>query len=176
MAKEYYKKFDKKYPITDKKFQSILMFYLFECPTPATSVRSKTFSQLGWSGKSQFANLKKRLLKSSSASLRQHYYPCKKEELSSKFQLVSSVTPVEEYCIFLKHDEKTVMQSLFSAIRNSFAHGSFAIQSYNDGNGNSVKIYFFCNYNEYLKAEIILQEQTLLNWIDIIKSGYNPNE
>ena len=88
MAKEYYKKFDKKYPITDKKFQSILMFYLFECPTPATSVRSKTFSQLGWSGKSQFANLKKRLLKSSSASLRQHYYPCKKEELSSKFQLV----------------------------------------------------------------------------------------
>ena len=86
------------------------------------------------------------------------------------------MTPVEEYCIFLKHDEKTVMQSLFSAIRNSFAHGSLAIQSYKDGNGNSVKIYFFCNYNEYLKAEIILQEQTLLNLIDIIKSGYNPNE
>lgn len=176
MDKKYYKKFDRKYPITDKNFQKILMFFLFECPTPNTSVRAKDFSQLGWKGASQFSNLKKRLLESATKSLRKHYYPCKKDELDDKFKLVSSVIPIEEYCVFLKHDEKTVMQSLFSAIRNAFAHGSFAIQTYKDESGCKVRIYFFCNYNEYLKAELILQEQTLLNWIDIIKSGYNPNK
>jgi len=176
MAKNYYKNFDRKYPITDKNFFIILAFYLFECPTPNTSVRAKNFSQLGWKGASQFSNLKKKLLESATKSLRKHYYPCKKDELDDKYNLTSSVKPVEEYCVFLKHDEKTVMQSLFSAIRNAFAHGSFAIQTYKGESGCKMRIYFFCNYNEYLKAELILQEQTLLNWIDIIKSGYNPNK
>ncbi len=174
-AKKYYKKYDKSYPITDKKFQKILAFFLFECPTPGTSQRAKDFSQLGWSGSPQFSNLKKRLIGSASSSLRSNYYPCKKDDLPEKFRIVESVSPVDEYCVFLKNGEKTVMYSLFSAIRNAFAHGSFAVQSFND-NGSKVKVYFFCNYHDYLKAEIILQESTLLKWIEIVKSGYDPTK
>ena len=63
------------------------------------------------------------------------------------------------------------MQSLFSAIRNAFAHGRFSIREYQH-NGDRVKMYFFSNFNKYLKAEIVLQESTLLEWIQIIKRGY----
>ena len=33
------------------------------------------------------------------------------------------------------------------------------------------QVYFFSNYDNYLKAEIILQEDTLIKWIDIIRKG-----
>lgn len=175
-TKKYYKKYDKAYPISDKKFQKILAFFLFECPTPGTSQRAKNFSQLGWSGSPQFSNLKKRLIKAATSSLRSNYYPCKKDELPEKFRVAEDVSPVDEYCVFLKNGEKTVMHSLFSAIRNAFAHGSFAVQSFSDKTGSKVKVYFFCNYHEYLKAEIVLQEATLLRWIEIVKSGYDPTK
>lgn len=176
MANKYYKEFDKKYPITDKNFQKILSFFLFECPTPGISQRAKNFSELGWKGSPQFSNLKKRLLKAATNSLNKHYHPCEKKELQQKFESVKTVAPVDEYCVFLKSGEKTVMQSLFSAIRNAFAHGSFAIQYFRNADGEKIRIYFFCNYHEYLKAEIILQEHTLLKWIDIVKSGFDPNK
>lgn len=173
-TKKYYKKFDKSYPITDKKFQKVLSFFLFECPTPGTSQRAKSFTELGWSGSPQFSNLKKRLLNAATPSLRSNYYPCKKSELQEIFGTVESVSPVDEYCVFLKKDEKIVIHSLFSAIRNAFAHGSFAVQTFKDVNGTRVRVYFFCNYHEYLKAELVLQESTLLQWIEILKSGYDP--
>lgn len=169
--KKYYKGFDRKYPATRKEFQSILQFFLFECPTPETSVRAKTFAQLGWKGCKQFSQLKKKMLAVATDSLKHNYYPCKKTELPEYFEKVKSVSPVDEYCVFLEHDCKTVMQSLFSAIRNAFAHGSFGIENF-----SGTRVYFFANYKDYLKAEIILQEDTLLKWIEIVKNGYNGNE
>ena len=73
--------------------------------------------------------------------------------------------------MFLKTDEKTVIQSLFSAIRNALAHGSFNVKIY-----KGVRVYFLSNYNKYLKAEIVLQENTLLKWIDIVKEGCESSE
>ena len=169
---KYYKKFDKKFPIGNQKFQKILLFYLFECPTPNKSHRGKSFSDLGWNGTSQFSYLKKELLNSATESLKNNYHPCKKEELEKAFISVESVSPVDEYCVFLKSDEKSVMQSLFSAIRNSFAHGSFAVQRYKDNSGKNIQIFFFSNFDGYLKAELVLQEETLLRWIDIVNSGH----
>jgi hypothetical protein len=101
--------------------------------------------------------------------LKENYYPCKKEELKESFENVANVHPVDEYCVFLRNDEKTVMQSLFSAIRNAFAHGSFSVQTY-----KKVRVYFFANHHDYLKAEIVLQEKTLLEWISILQEGYKP--
>ena len=37
---------------------------------------------------------------------------------------------------------------------------------------NKVKIYFFLNYHGYKKAQIVLQEKTLLTWMELIQSGY----
>ena len=166
----YYKKFDKPQKISDKNFQKILDFYLFHCPTPDKSVRSKTFEQLGWKGSPQFSQLKKQLLASASKSLRSNYYPCKKDELEAYFKLVSNIAPIDEYCVFFMNEEKSVIQSLFSAIRNAFAHGSFSVQTY-----NKERIYFFSNYHKFLKAEIVLQEKTLLAWISILEKGYSAN-
>jgi len=166
----YYKQFDRRVKLNNKNFQKILDFYLFSCPTPGTSRRSRTFEQLGWKGAKQFAQLKMRLISAASNSLRDNYYPCKKDELEEKFAVVSNIHPVDEYCVFLKNDEKTVIQSLFSAIRNAFAHGSFNVKTY-----KKKRVYFFANHYHYLKAEIVLQEKTLLRWIDILKEGYDPS-
>ena len=73
--KKYYKKYDKSYPITDRNFQKIISFYLFECPTPGKSQRAKNFAELKWNGSSQFSNLKKRLLATATPSLKSNYYP-----------------------------------------------------------------------------------------------------
>lgn len=165
----YYKQFDKEVKLSNKNFQKILDFYLFSCPIPQKSFRSKTFEQLGWKGKKQFAKLKTLLISSASNSLKGNYHPCKKEELQGQFEAAANISPIDEYCIFLKSDEKTVIQSLFSAIRNAFAHGSFSVETY-----TKTKVYFFANYHDYLKAEIVLQEKTLLTWIEILEKGYIP--
>lgn len=66
--------------------------------------------------------------------------------------------------VFLKNDEKKVISSLFSAIRNALAHGSFNVKRY-----EKTRIYYFSNYKGYEKARIVLYEDTLLSWIDIIE-------
>lgn len=172
MASCYKKTFDNKISFNSRNFQKILEFYMFNCPVEGTSFRGVGFLEHGWKGPKQFSALKKELLKAASTSLSSHYHPCKKGELEKKFAEVSIVSPVDEYCVFLKNEENTVMQSLFSAIRNAFAHGSFSVREYTL-KGNKTRIYFFSNYKNYLKAEIVLQETTLLNWIKIIKAGYS---
>ncbi len=62
------------------------------------------------------------------------------------------------------HKYKIVMQSLFKAIRNAFAHGAFLVKSY-----GGERIYYLENYDKYLKATIVLHETTLLNWIKCIQ-------
>ena len=76
---------------------------------------------------------------------------------------------LQEYSVFLKHDSNRVMESLYSAIRNALAHGSFLMKKRKE-----INMYFFANYDGYLKAMIQLREGTLLNWIDIFNS--NPDE
>lgn len=173
MIKRYYDKFDMPKSITNKGLLRIIDFYLFNCPTPDISVRGKNFKDYGFIGQASFSCLKREMMKRATSSLKNNYWPCKSDELESKFQLVKSVSPPDEYCVFLKWQEDTVMQSLFSAIRNSLAHGSFNVKSY-----NGVRIYFFINYKDYKKAQIVLQEKTLLEWINLIQSGYealSPN-
>ncbi len=163
-VKAYKKSFDNEISLSDKHVRAIVEFYLFECPVPEKSVRGKVFSDFGISGSPAFSKLKKDMLNSASESLKNNYRPTKKDGLQTELLHVASVTPPNEYCVFLKYDEKSVMQSLFSAIRNAFAHGSFRVDSY-----NGERIYFLQNYEKYLKAEMALHEKTLLRWIDCIK-------
>ncbi len=165
---KYIKTFDDTLQWKDKKFQDIVNFYLFECPVENVSQRGKSFKKYGVVGKVKFSELKKQMLNCASKGLKNNYYPCKKEELLKKYELVKSIGPVEEYCVFMKYDEKTVMQSLYSAIRNAIAHGSFSCRSYAI-NGEKINMYFFLNYNKYKKAEIVLREKTLLSWIELLR-------
>lgn len=171
MAKKYNKAFDNTLALSSRKLQEITRFYLFQCPVDGISFRAQTFKEHGWYGQVQFAQLKRKMLEAASSSLIHHYYPCTKNELKTAFYSVDQVAPLDEYCVFLKNEERTVMQSLFSAIRNAFAHGSFSVREYKL-DGKKVSLYFFSNCKNYLKAEIVLQENTLLDWIKIIKTGY----
>ena len=150
-----------------KGFQKIVEFYLFECPVEGKSFRATTFKQQGWKGH-YFSTLKSCMLKAAFEDLGKRFFPCKKEELESRITAMDDVAPDAEYCVFLKHDNK-VIESLYSAIRNGFAHGSFTTQKVKKEN-----IYFFANYDGYLKAQIQLRESTMLRWIEIFRS--NPEE
>jgi len=168
--KTYYNyEFDNLINLNDKNFQKILNFYLLECPTDGKSKRGKTFSKYGFNGSGSFSVLKKELLNSATKSLRKNYKPSKKGELAENFRFVENVVYPNEYCVFLKNDEKTVIQSLFSAIRNSIAHGSFNYKNY-----KGERYYFFSNFKVYEKARIILKEETLLSWIKIIQNNKKP--
>lgn len=149
-------------PITDKKFREIVKFYLFESPVDNVSYRGNTFYEKGWRG-ARFNTLKKILLDSAITDLRNNYYPSDKKELEINFKKCEKLST--EYCVFLKHDNRNVIPSLFGAIRNAFAHGSFDVRHY-----KGEKIYFFANYKTYLKAKIVLTETTLLKWIDVFGS------
>lgn len=166
-TQKYNKNCDSELKLNDVSFQKIIKFYLFECPVPGKSSRGSNFKDLGWVGSSKFSKLKKKMLGAATESLRKNYHPCSKDDLKKNFEVANDIEPENEYCIFFKNDSKTVMQSLFSAIRNSFAHGSFSKRKYGKHN-----IYYMKNYhNNYLKAEIVLHEETLLNWIKIVQTG-----
>lgn len=155
------------YGNSNRNLLRIIDFYLFNCPTPGRSYRGKDFNEYGFRGRAAFGVLKKKLLESSTKSLQNNYYPCKKEDLENYFKRVALVSPPDEYCVFLKNDDQTVMASLFTAIRNAFAHGSYNVKKY-----NGTRIYFFVNFKGYKKAQLVLHEETLLAWINIIQSGY----
>lgn len=161
---KYQKTFSGKLAISNSNLQKVLLFYLFECPVSGKSVRGKTFEEYGISGNSAFSRLKKELLVSATCSLRKNYKPSVKADLQAEISLMQVIEPPNEYCVFLKYDEKRVMESLFSAIRNAFAHGGFCVRRY-DG----VRIYYLSNFDGYLKAEMALHEETLLSWIDCVK-------
>lgn len=163
---KYDRNFKQPKSLSNQNLQKIIRFYLLECPVEGKSRRGKTFQEYGFRGSSSFSRLKAALLNSATTSLRKHYYPCKKEELSASFELCDVLGYPDEYCVFLKSDEKSVVRSMFSAIRNALAHGSFNVNSY-----KGTRVYFFSNYKDYEKARIVLHETTLLSWISIITAG-----
>ncbi len=164
----YTKSFSNNLTLSNRNLQKILKFYLFECPVPGVSVRGKKFKDFGISGNAAFSRLKKSMLSTATGSLRGYYKPSTKSELQTNIDFMKFVAPPNEYCVFLKNDDKTVMQSLFKAIRNAFAHGAFLVKSY-----GGERIYYLENYDKYLKATIVLHETTLLNWIKCIQELKN---
>ncbi len=162
---KYNREFNEPTSISNVNLQKIIQFYLLECPVEGVSQRGKSFKDLGYVGSKAFGALKKKLLKAATESLSENYKPSTKDKLPENFKICEKVCYPDEYCVFLATERKTVMRSLFSAIRNSFAHGSFNVKTY-----NKTRIYYFSNYKEYEKARIVLHESTLLSWIKIINS------
>lgn len=157
------KRFNKTVSLNNKNLRKIITFYLLECPVEGKNNNDiKVFKDYGFKGQSSFAKLKKDFL-NSSINLKENYYPSKKSELDHFFSKIKNFDSEKEFTIFLKSDEKTVIQSLFSAIRNSIAHNTF----YSSKTKMEV-YYYFENNKDYKKAAIYLLEKTLLNWIDII--------
>lgn len=163
----YHTKFDVPEKLSNSNLRRIYTFYVLECPVPDVSFRGNTFEEYGFKGNVAFSTLRSAMIASASPSLKANYRPSKEEELEENFKNIENVSPPDEYCVFLKNDEKSVMNSLYKAIRNAFAHGSFNVKSY-----KGVRVYFLLNFKKRKKAQIVLQEQTLLSWMDTIQSGY----
>ena len=165
-------RFESKNVYSNKNFQRILDFYLFNCPVENTSVRSKTFNEYGWETK-HFSVLSKKLRNASDSKIRFHRVPVNSiyDALLSTNQL-TKINFDEETVIY--HDSSNSMDTLFSAIRNAFAHGSYQLKTY-----NKTRYYCFENrqtgnknyFDKEIRARIVLKESTLLNWIQIIESG-----
>lgn len=164
VAVKFMEKFQQRIVYTNKIFIKILDFYLFRCPVEGGSVKAKTFKDYGFEGQRLYSKLKSRMLNIEGSEVKERYYPCTKQELDVYYEIYKSNK--SELCIFLKHDEKLVMQSLFKAIRNSFAHGSFYKYQYKNEH-----YYYFENVDGYKKAQIQLKEKTLLKWIECIEEG-----
>lgn len=65
--------------------------------------------------------------------------------------------------------------SLFYAIRCALAHGSFCIHKYREKNKNREKYYLLENNDKgKLKARLIIKEDTLIKWIEIVESVPKP--
>lgn len=146
---------------SSRTIQGVLQFYLFECPAPGASRAAKDFASLGWNG-TYFSTLKAEMLHVAGNGFA--YLPCRKDELSAALLDRPAEKTTAEYAIFLKNDERQVISSLFKAIRNAIAHGSFARYSH-----SKCIYYYFENEDRYVKARINVKEETLLSWARVIK-------
>lgn len=153
----------------DKRFQTILDFYLFHCPVEKkgkkVSNRAKSFEEykIRDTGLTKLLNLMKKDFIAGT------YRILKSEEDVEKvrIQLEKSSGLKDDYYefIILKEDREIgKTRSIYYAIRNAFAHGSFSIK-----NTAKDRIYYFESSKDgKIKSQIRLKEKTLLNWITFI--------
>ena len=163
--------------LENKNFRKIYQFYVIDGPSFSDekkpqnliSVKGVSFKEYGWEGGIKFKQLKERIVKVN-ADREIEFQTYQEKDLKS--QADKRYLP-EEYCVFNPRNYK--INSLLYYIRNALAHGEFYLIDYSQRNGNKsekVRMYFLRNHkNDLLKAEMALSEQTLLKWIEIIKSG-----
>ena len=155
---------DKQYTsdiVFDKAFQKIMGFYLIECPVEGASHRGVLFKDLGWRGASRFRMLE-RLLKAASGMNDEQWSILEKpSEVRSK----SENTPLADQFIFSDQSKGRVPTFIYS-IRNALAHGAFDIMNVSDK-----RYYYFENeYRGNLRSKMLLPEDTLIEWIKIIRT------
>lgn len=153
-------------------FQKILSFYLFKIPVKDVSSLSIEFSDYGWN-KYNYRKLLTLMKESLIATLPKSksklakdnilFYPLKS---SDDVEMVLKSVKEENssaYIIF-KLTSTSKLESIFRHIRNSFAHGNFYIDSKRNYHLEDY-------YHDKYTSKILLNEKTLLAWIDVITKG-----
>lgn len=153
-------------------FQKILSFYLFKIPVKDVSSLSIEFSDYGWN-KYNYRKLLTLMKESLIATL-----PKSKSKLAKDsilFYPLKSSDDVEEVLNSVKEENSSAyiifkltstskLESIFRHIRNSFAHGNFYIDSKRNYHLEDY-------YHDKYTSKILLNEKTLLAWIDVITKG-----
>lgn len=150
--------------IYSANFKKILDFYLFACLVPKVSQRGCSLEKYNWTNT---AKLERKMKKISHISKNNWKVVKKSDDFANYTNLLTSET---KCCLFTNNNGKNVLSILYG-IRNSFAHGSFDIKTINNR-----KVYFLDACKEkkakiHRKAQIVLYEKTLLDWIKLIKDG-----
>ena len=163
----------------DNEWYQIIIFYVFHAPVAGVSARAKPLSSYGWgtkSGKNDFKQLKKRLIKYSNIS--EKIFRC--EDGWANLKQAFLETDLFEFPTDITHERVAYRKaksgesdSLLSHIRNSFAHGRLSF--YASGEDVYIAMEDIDN-KKHVSARMILSKQTLLHWKTIIEAGPNTTE
>ena len=161
-------------PYQSKNFQKIINFYLFNCPVIFPQKKSsKRVSQRGLSFEERGitdSRLRKLLseMKNASASGALMYRAVDVAQSDNFTQIEQSYNADDlnfEMVLFIENSGLKKTKTIFYAIRNALAHGSFSVS----GTGQK-RIYCLENRKDnMLKARIRLREKTLLKWIKLVE-------
>jgi len=167
-------------PIDNPNFLQILQFYLIECPVSIpsgkdsngrnkrshVSEQGRTFEEIGWIGKNLTA-LWNVMKKASIIQYKCVNTPVKSADIAGEVEnIIHSSNQKDEHfelICFVENSEIGKIRSIFYAIRNALAHGSFSV---NNNNGKPV-YYFQSERNGEIRSQIRLKESTLLRWIEL---------
>ncbi len=157
-------------PLTNKAFQRIIQFYLFECPV-RTRERIPKKERVEPRDKYKFRF--KRVSKRGKTFEERKLDGARLNTLRAAMKRVTNVTMetmerdvvapecVGEYIVIKKNEENTsITEGLFYCIRNALAHGDFDVEK---------GVYELRNRSgENIKGLARLKEKTLLKWIELV--------
>lgn len=160
-------------PLTNKAFQRIIQFYLFECPVRTyrrvtKEMPGRTEEQPHPKYNFNFKKVSKRGITFADRGLD----GAKLNTLRAAMKRVANVTmeavvgevvapEAEEYIVIKKNDQNiSITEGYFYCIRNALAHGDFDVEK---------GVYELRNRSdETIKGLARLKEKTLLKWIELV--------
>lgn len=159
-------------PLTNKAFQRIIQFYLFECPV-RTRERIPKKDRDPNDPQAKYKFRFKRVAKRGKSFEDRGLDGAKLNTLRAAMKRVSNVKleavaenevtdpGIDEYIIIRRNEENTsITEGYFYCIRNAFAHGNFDVV-----NG----VYYLRNMaGDTIKGLAKLKEETLLAWIELV--------
>ena len=160
----------------DEDTRKIIYFFVAETPCKNESARGKTLSQYGWENDDppKEGNFEEGLFEIAGLTKENLFFESKREKMKERFNETGMTGAFYEklggnFIVSLVNQNRVL--DIFRHIRNSIAHLRFDIKNtelgtffiFEDGAQNGKKF--------EVKARMILKKETLLKWIEWIKTG-----
>lgn len=160
----------------DEDTRKIIYFFVAETPCKNESARGKTLSQYGWENDDppKEGNFEEGLFEIAGLTKENLFFESKREKMKERFNETGMTGAFYEklggnFIVSLVNRNRVL--DIFRHIRNSIAHLRFDIKNtelgtffiFEDGAQNGKKF--------EVKARMILKKETLLKWIEWIKTG-----
>lgn len=160
----------------DEDTRKIIYFFVAETPCKNESARGKTLSQYGWENDDppKEGNFEEGLFEIAGLTKENLFFELKREKMKERFNETGMTGAFYEklggnFIVSLVNRNRVL--DIFRHIRNSIAHLRFDIKNtelgtffiFEDGAQNGKKF--------EVKARMILKKETLLKWIEWIKTG-----
>lgn len=158
----------------DDEWINIIIFYVFHVPVSGISARGGTLSSYKWgenNKKNDFKILKAKLILD--ADMDKNKFRCVDNKDQMKEALIDNELyqfpeKIGEERVSYRKTKNSIIDSLLSHIRNSFAHGRLSF--YNINNEIYVAMEDLVGSN-LVSARMILSKSTLMKWKKTIEDG-----
>lgn len=160
--------------------KKIWSFYVLETPVVGLSARSKDLKSHGWNkpwNKNYYLNKQLKEISTNIELMSSTDKYDKMDEALEKVKLLDNFPSDLGYeRIGIYNNKKNQFISTFYHIRNSLAHGRFDVRMTSE---EKVRVYIFEDVIKdkdgfKISARMILREDTLISWINLIKGGEQP--